>query len=342
MSTVMIVLSLSGVITSLVLIIYLLKVDKGNKLANQLLALLFFFLTIRIGKATLYYYFDLGLTSVYIGLSAFLAIGPTVYLYLNSTLKGTQKLTITSFVHFVPFSFALIAPFILDKATLSFFQPHLYNIILIYYLCYLSLSYYCFLSSDVQSSDMWETKRRFLWNVLGAATLIYLVYAFDWFLGIDVYIYGGLFYTIIIYLFILKLMLNRSIFYELGKKKVYRHIDEDSTNLDDLSEMIHLFFEDEKIYLDPDLSIDKLSALTGVGRHQLSEFINKKKEQSFPSFVNEFRLNHAKRQLLNTDQNISEIAYASGFNSISAFNTQFKKGIGITPTVFRKTYKKKD
>lgn len=335
----MIVLSLSGVITSSVLIIYLLRIDIGNRLSNQLLALLFFFLTIRIGKATLYYYFDLDILAVFIGLTSFLAIGPTVYLYINTVLKGRQKLTTADYLHFFPFVITLITSFVVANDTLSFFQPHLYNAILFYYLFYLMLSFYLFLNSDIYRSDLWKIKRRFLWNVLGAASIIYLFYAFDWFIGIEVYVYGGLFYSVIVYLFILKLMLDRSIFHELGKMKTYRHIDEERNDLDSLSERIQNTFEQEEIYLDPGLTIDKLSGLIGINRHQLSEFINRTKEKSFPSYVNEFRLEYAKKELLSTDQNVSEIAYASGFNSISTFNTLFKKETGLTPTDFRKSNK---
>lgn len=48
------------------------------------------------------------------------------------------------------------------------------------------------------------------------------------------------------------------------------------------------------------------------------------------------RLSLAKKMLLNTDKKVIDIAYESGFASVSAFNRFFKKKTGITPTEYRK------
>lgn len=57
--------------------------------------------------------------------------------------------------------------------------------------------------------------------------------------------------------------------------------------------------------------------------------------KTFTGFLSEVRLNFASRQLVETDQSISEIALSSGYNNLSHFNHQFKALHGLSPRVFR-------
>lgn len=56
---------------------------------------------------------------------------------------------------------------------------------------------------------------------------------------------------------------------------------------------------------------------------------------SFITFLNTARVEKAGQLLMQTDGTIAEIAYASGFESISHFNRVFKRVKGTTPTRFR-------
>ena len=53
-------------------------------------------------------------------------------------------------------------------------------------------------------------------------------------------------------------------------------------------------------------------------------------------YLNEYRIERAQRKLLNSDLNITDIAYACGFNDLSYFIKTFKKITGTTPNMFRK------
>ena len=53
-------------------------------------------------------------------------------------------------------------------------------------------------------------------------------------------------------------------------------------------------------------------------------------------YVLEHRIAHAQRMLVTTSETITGIAYASGFGSISRFNTTFKAVSGCTPTAYRR------
>ena len=66
-----------------------------------------------------------------------------------------------------------------------------------------------------------------------------------------------------------------------------------------------------------------------------SRFIKKRIGSTFIDSLNEIRLGHATRMLIETTHNVAEVAYKCGFNNISNFNRTFKKRKGCTPKEFR-------
>ena len=94
----------------------------------------------------------------------------------------------------------------------------------------------------------------------------------------------------------------------------------------------------QKLYLDPDIKMQKLAELLDTQPHRLSEMINTSSGKNFNGFINEFRIRHAKKILLNEPKrSILDIAYASGFNSKSAFYKHFTQCTSMTPSEFRKS-----
>jgi AraC-like DNA-binding protein len=61
--------------------------------------------------------------------------------------------------------------------------------------------------------------------------------------------------------------------------------------------------------------------------------------KTFTRFLVEVRIDSARRQLLETDRPIGEIAFASGFNNLSHFNHQFALVHGESPGAFRRKMK---
>jgi len=65
-------------------------------------------------------------------------------------------------------------------------------------------------------------------------------------------------------------------------------------------------------------------------------------KKSFGMTLNEYviqeRISHAQRKLVSTDKSITDILYECGFNSISSFNTAFRRINSCTPREFRKRY----
>lgn len=96
----------------------------------------------------------------------------------------------------------------------------------------------------------------------------------------------------------------------------------------------------EKPYLDPELTLQKLATQAGIPEKELSLLINHHLNKHFFDFINEYRINDAKKILEDPAQKtltVLEILYSVGFNSKSSFYTAFKKETNQTPTAFRKS-----
>lgn len=97
--------------------------------------------------------------------------------------------------------------------------------------------------------------------------------------------------------------------------------------------------EKEKIFLQADVTLKTLSGRLGVHYNYLSQIINEQFKQNFNDFINKYRIEEAKRMLIDpsgSERTILEIAYDTGFYSKSVFNTAFKKFTGKTPSQYRK------
>ncbi|MFT4753416.1 MAG: adenylate cyclase [Salibacteraceae bacterium] len=92
-----------------------------------------------------------------------------------------------------------------------------------------------------------------------------------------------------------------------------------------------------KPYLDSNLSLRSLAKLIEIHPNQLSWLLNENLGKNFSEYINHFRVETFKK--LAKDQKNKHItliglAYESGFNSKTVFNTYFKKETGLTPKQF--------
>ena len=96
----------------------------------------------------------------------------------------------------------------------------------------------------------------------------------------------------------------------------------------------------EKPYREADLTFGKLAKHLHISRNHLTQLLNEQLNKNFYLYVNEYRINEVKQRLIapdNANMTILAIAYESGFNSKSTFNTVFKKITDMTPSQFRKS-----
>lgn len=97
---------------------------------------------------------------------------------------------------------------------------------------------------------------------------------------------------------------------------------------------------DRQLFLRSDLTLPKLAKAVGCSVNHLSQVINSGFGVSFFDYLNQFRIDHARRLLSRLDsQNnaILNIAFTVGFNSNSAFYAAFKKCVGQTPAQYRRS-----
>lgn len=89
-----------------------------------------------------------------------------------------------------------------------------------------------------------------------------------------------------------------------------------------------------KWFQNPSLSLRELAENVNISSNKLSWLLNERIGQNFNEYINSFRLEHFKEIALNPANShltLLGLAYESGFNSKSVFNTFFKKNEGITP-----------
>lgn len=98
--------------------------------------------------------------------------------------------------------------------------------------------------------------------------------------------------------------------------------------------------EDGMLYKRESLSLSELSVLVGTNSKYLSQSINAKLQCSFVDFVNGYRVEEAKRLMLdqtNRSITLEAIGGLAGFKSKSGFFRAFKKATGMTPKQFLKS-----
>ena len=89
---------------------------------------------------------------------------------------------------------------------------------------------------------------------------------------------------------------------------------------------------------DKQIALADLAKLVNMTEVSFSRFIKKRTGISFIDSLNEIRLGHASRILIDTTNSIAEVSYSCGFNNISNFNRLFKKKKNCTPKEFRENF----
>lgn len=107
----------------------------------------------------------------------------------------------------------------------------------------------------------------------------------------------------------------------------------------DLVKRLELLIQVEKPFLNHELSLNELAKKIDIQPNYLSQVLNENFELNFYDFINSKRIDEFCDRLKQKEfehYKIVEIAYECGFNSKSAFNRNFKKFKGITPSKYKK------
>ncbi len=98
------------------------------------------------------------------------------------------------------------------------------------------------------------------------------------------------------------------------------------------------YFQNEKPYLNSELSMTLLSEKLNIPKHHLTDVLNSTIGKNFFQFVNEYRVEAVKKELANPKNpySIEAIGYECGFNSKSTFFSVFKTMTGRTPMEYKR------
>jgi AraC-like DNA-binding protein len=104
------------------------------------------------------------------------------------------------------------------------------------------------------------------------------------------------------------------------------------------SRRIEKVFEYMNTNYNKPVTLAEVARIANMPEASFSRFIKKRTGKTFIDSLNEIRLGHASRMLIDTTNTIAEIAYKCGFNNISNFNRIFKRKKFCIPKEFRETY----
>ena len=311
-------------------------------------------------------------------ISLLLLHGPFLYLYISSLTNDKFQISWKNLIHFTPFVlfnlYIVLASFFphyaqkirLDHSDNVHGTAYFFNLFLILTVLsgpvYILLTIRLFRKLDINifnnfsvsenvSLD-WMRKLIYtfgvVWTVLMIFTTIHHVFGlFSW-----SFCTNGLFLSLSVFILLIGFLgLNqKEIFVQYPDKQIEYVIDEPKAKyattllkedeMDDYIKKIVQYMDEEKPYLDADISLPELSERMNIPSHHLSRVINEKLNLNFFDFINQYRVEEVKSRIHAPQYehlSILGIAFDSGFNTKSAFNRVFKKMTGMTPSEFKRS-----
>lgn len=266
-----------------------------------------------------------------LGIMLHFAIGPLFYLYVKSRIDSKYKLEAKELLHFVVFFIFFVLFFFYeasfwDLGTLRFHYIHLAA----YYLIALRLYLLRIHSGSSVVIDLRGLKITFF-----VSAVLMLIYAPILYAYVD-YIDATLIYGSSLFLVYL-LITHKG---QLRTITKYRRSTLSADKAKQLRVSLDALMQNEKLYLNSDLSLHGLAEKLKVSINHLSQCINAEFGKSFNDYINSLRVETVKQKLKdkeNEQYKIAYLAFNSGFESISSFNTAFKKFTGMTPRQFKES-----
>jgi len=314
-----------GVILSLFFGLFLLITRKQQPKANIFLSIYLLAFSLRIGKSLFFNYFPIDPVVRNIFLGVLLTIGPSIWFYTIYLSKpGIPVKLNTILVHYVPallyISFCWAIPND-GSAAAQFFYTFL-----IFHMAVYTLVSLIWLSKQSKNELLNESIKKWLYYFT-SVTLFMVVIYFMVSNSIIPYYLGTAFLFSAVIIFFGIWSLKNPFLFKINKEKYSNSslsYEESVLQVNRLD----MLMKEEKLFLDPDLTLAKTSARLEISTKQLSQAINQVYKINYSQYIANFRVEEAKRLLQLAEYanyKISAIAYESGFNSISSFNSTFKK-----------------
>ena len=280
-------------------------------------------------------------------ISSYIYFGPTLYLYLKSLVN--EELPIKHIIaHY-------LLPFVLCVAY-NIYPYKLYTLFI-----YVFLIVYVILSFGVYKKIIpivkGNLKKRFSWFI--GITLVYLcldtpmiiiedlsffnISPFDEiYPSTNEFFYEYLHFPLLFFhFFILSLYTITEIprFKKFFLTKTLKASGVSTVEQQTLKHNIESFFNDDKLFLNPDLSLEILSKKLNTEKSLVSKFLKETYNKGFNDFVNQYRIEAFKKHLSEKtyeNYDLVSLAKETGFKSKATFYRVFKQLEGITPNQYKK------
>lgn len=307
---------------------------------NRLLSLLMIILSIRIGKSVVLEFLNgLDIIYVYSGLCLLMFIGPLFYLYCKKLVHKESTIKRVEYFHFFAGAvFLLLAipleiigfknlPVMVTFGLFIVFYGHFFS-----YLIAVRLQFFNHKKLVPLSAELKDWLNILFYGLLS----IWVAYVLNLFEERVPYIIGPVLYSIVVYT-ITYLVISKKFFQNINPVK-YQTTNFTEAEINPLFKNIEKIVLEEHLYLNPEISLSLLSKQLKVTPQKISLAINSKSGYNFNDYINNYRIRYA-TQLMKKDEaktlTIASIATDAGFNSLSTFNTAFKKFTGKTPSAYK-------
>lgn len=92
---------------------------------------------------------------------------------------------------------------------------------------------------------------------------------------------------------------------------------------------------------DKKIELEEVASIAFMTPNAFCRYFKKRTHKSFTQYLNEIRLRHACKLLIEGEMQISTVCYQSGFNTLTNFNRQFKTLMKVTPSEYMEKYNQK-
>lgn len=325
-------LLLAGSALNALLVIYLLTRRPHRAGANVWLALLLMALTLRFGKSAVQGFIDVGAVARNVGLAGMLGIGPTLLAYVSHrpvprTLRDAWSVAL----HALPALVLLFGAAVVPNAPENAVAAVIYLLILSHLATYLIAAWRALRRTSNPTQDGLRI------TFAAAITAYWLAWC-----GIAAgvpYLYVGLCAVHALGAAALCwLALSRHPWLaSIWDSERYSHLLQSSDEAAALLARATRLVNDDRLFADPQLTIERLARRLVVPRNELSRAINAGTGRTFRSWLNDFRVAHAREALERgwlDDRRLIDLAEASGFASLSSFNRAFRTVTGVAPSQY--------
>ncbi|EQK43195.1 bacterial regulatory helix-turn-helix s, AraC family protein [[Clostridium] bifermentans ATCC 638] len=132
-------------------------------------------------------------------------------------------------------------------------------------------------------------------------------------------------------------LLNELVYILINRFKNSTKTKTENKNYKHLDRLNRVISHMQKNYKE-DITLNNISSMEYLSPQYFSKFFEKHMGVNFLAYLNSIRLEHAMKDLLNTDYNITDIALNNGFANTKSFTNLFKNTYKETPSNYRKKF----